>query len=159
MSGIVSTFLDTQLGKGKYLFFLIMWLDFESDITKALNDNWEKFGEAIGTDRLAIRPFSKSNDKTYDEVQKKEWLAEIAARMSKEQDPYMLIINTAFEEFDPKEHVWSIVWFSDFQKSPEVIYRLFGAFARKIHGGEDIFDGLTYCLKRQNIQDCLSILR
>lgn len=51
----------------------------------------------------------------------------------------MLIINTAFEEFDPKEHVWSIVWFSDFQKSPEVIYRLFGAFARKIHGGEDIF--------------------
>lgn len=71
MSGIVSTFLDTQLGKGKYLFFLIMWLDFESDITKALNDNWEKFGEAIGTDGLAIRPFSKSNDKTYDEVQKK----------------------------------------------------------------------------------------
>ena len=116
MSAIVSTFLDTQLGKGKYLFFLIMWSDFESAITKALDDNWKKFGEAIGTDGLAIRSFSKSNDKTYDEVQKKEWLAEIAARMSKELDPYMLIINKAFEEFDPKEHVWSIVWFFRFPK-------------------------------------------
>ena len=48
MSALVSTFLDVSLGKGKYLFFLVAWTDYESHIKQELDKQWQPFGSHLG---------------------------------------------------------------------------------------------------------------
>ena len=151
MTAIVSTFLDIDLGKGKYLFFLITMSDFESKLTEELDKQWPIFGEALGVNGTAIRSFSKKTNQTYDEVFQKPWPLGIAARMLKEQDPYMLITDTPFEEFDPNNHNWSIIWFSDFFKKSDLIYRVFGILAKKVADGEDIFHWTSSLSKKAGL--------
>src|SRR5271163_1777865 len=149
MTSIVSTFLDTDLGKGKYLFFLVTWNDFVSRISDELDKQWSHFGEALGVDGTAIRAFNKAKNKTYDEIQSKSWPPEIRERMFREQDPYMLIIDNTFDNFDPHLNKWSVIWFSEFYERPGAIDRLFGALANKVRRGEDIFEWAASLSKKK----------
>jgi hypothetical protein len=149
MSAVVSTFLDVELGKGKYLFFLVAWDDYETAIREQLDKQWLPFGADLGVDGTAIRAYDQMIKSTWDEVQKKEWPDPIRERMESEQDPYMLIIDRKFEEFTPMEHRWSIVWFSEFMSKPESIYRFFGSLAKKVKVGEDIFEWTAAVARKQ----------
>ena len=149
MTAIVSTFLDVELGKGKYLFFLIALSDYESAIREQLDKQWLPFGADLGVDGTAIKAYDQKMKSTWDEIQQKKWPDAIRERMESEQDPYMLIIDKKFEEFNPIEHRWSIVWFSDFMSKPESIYRFFGSLAKKVRAGEDIFEWTAGVAKKQ----------
>lgn len=48
MSELVSSFLDVQLGKQKYLFFLITWADYVTKLSKVLDEQWQAFGADLG---------------------------------------------------------------------------------------------------------------
>ncbi|SDR62402.1 hypothetical protein SAMN05444161_0406 [Rhizobiales bacterium GAS191] len=149
MTAVVSTFLDTELGKGKYLFFLVTFTDFESKLTAELEKQWLPFGSALGVDGTAVRAYFKRENQTFDEVQKKSWPSEVCDQMAKEQDPYMLIIDKPFYQFDPTKHKWGIVWFSKFFEHPQEIYRMFGSLAKKVKEGEDIFEWAASLTKKQ----------
>jgi hypothetical protein len=140
MTAVVSTFLDVDLGKGRYLFFLVTWTDYQSQIKQELDKNWLPFGADLGVDGTAIRAYDQAINSTMDEVHMKPWPPKVLDQMQREQDPYMLIIDRPFGQFDPTEHRWNIIWFSRFQETPGSIYRLFGCLARKVKAGEDIFE-------------------
>ena len=55
MSEIVSTFVNVDLGKSKYLFFLVRANDYENNIRKAIDENWLPFGQALGENGAAVR--------------------------------------------------------------------------------------------------------
>jgi len=69
----------------------------------------------------------------------KNWPDEIRERFNSEQEPFMLVIEKSFNEFNPESDRWGIVWFSNFYDNPESVYRLFSALARKVRQNEDVF--------------------
>ncbi|NQU56364.1 MAG: hypothetical protein HQ513_03955 [Rhodospirillales bacterium] len=74
---------------------------------------------------------------------KKSWPDDVGQRFDAEQDPFMLIIDKDFNEFNPELDRWGIVWFSNFSDKPDSIYKFFGCIARKVRRDEELFDYLS----------------
>lgn len=138
MSEKVSTFLNVELRGYRYLFFLVTWNDFVSEIRSELERQIEAFGEVLGPSGAVVQAFKSMSRKTYEEVVGKQWGEKIAKQIRSDPDPFMLIVNVDFRDFDPESNQWSIVRFSDFGESPNSIYRLLAALARKVDAGEDL---------------------
>ena len=142
MSEQVTSFIPIETGEQKYLFFLVTWNDFVTPITEELLKQREAFGEALGLHGSVIQAYRSATGETYQEVLWKHWPTKVTERMKSEQDPFMLVIGEDFKKFDPNTHKWSLVWFSDFWKKKDSIWRVFAALAQKVRNGEDIFDYL-----------------
>lgn len=140
MSEQVSSFIPVVAGKQKCLFFLVTWSDFVTPITEELGKHREAFGEALGLQGTVVQSFRSATNKTFQEVLRKPWPPKIVERMNSEVDPFMLIIGEDFERFQPKVDRWSLVWFSDFRKNKDSIWRVFAVIAQKIQKGVNIFD-------------------
>lgn len=121
MSEQVSSFLGTEIGRMRYLFYITSWSDFDTTISEVLNKNWEKFGESLGGKGKIIKPYDSASNRVFEEIFSKAWDSKISKRMQEEQDPFMIVTKVGFEKFDPNEDEWAIIWFSDFSNSPEDI--------------------------------------
>ena len=152
MSELVSSFLDVQLGKQKYLFFLITWNDYVTTLSKVLDDQWQAFGADLGPRGSVIRAYQRHAKNSFGEVMAKTWPKDIRERFDNEQDPFILVIDRDFAVFNPGEHPWTIIWMSDFFKEPEKIYRLFGSLARRVERGEDIFEYVQSLARKQKVK-------
>lgn len=152
MSELVSSFLDVQLGKQKYLFFLITWNDYVTMLSDELDKQWQAFGADLGPSGTVVRAYRQHAKKSFDEVMAKQWPKEIFRRFGLEQDPFMVVIDRDFAAFNPSEHPWATIWFSDFFKEPGQIYRLLGSLARRVERGEDIFDYIQSLARKQKLK-------
>lgn len=123
MSELVSSFLDVQLGKQKYLFFLITWADYVTKLSKVLDEQWQAFGADLGPRGSVIRAYQQHAKNSFEEVMAKPWPKEIRKRFDNEQDPFILVIDRDFAVFKPGEHPWAIICMSDFYNEPERIDR------------------------------------
>src|SRR5437660_919517 len=148
MSEVVSTFVNVDRGKSKYLFFLVRVNDYESTIKEEIEKNWLPFGEALGVNGTAVKAYDQKKNSTYGEVTKKPWPAKLLDQMWSARDGFMLIIEKSFVEFDPTSDRWSIIWFSDFSKDPGSIYKTFDSLAKKASNGEDIFHWVASLSKK-----------
>jgi len=142
MSALVSSFDRTKIGDFDYLFFVVTWADYVTPITEQINTQVDPFGSDLGLKGMVVRAFNTASYETASEVTTKDWPKEIRERFEMEQDPFMVIINKDFHEFDPKKHPWSIIWFSEYENNPDRIYKIFGQLARKTRKGENIFQYL-----------------
>ena len=125
------------------------WNDFVTPITKELRKHREAFGEALGLQGSVIQAYRSATGETFREVVQKGWPPKITERMNSEQDPFMLVIGDDFKRFDPSVHRWSQVWFSDFWKKTDSIWRVFAALAQKVQRGENIFEYLEGVSQKQ----------
>ena len=57
MSEKVSTFLNVELRGYRYLFFLVTWNDFVSEIRRELESQIEAFGEVLGPSGAVVQAF------------------------------------------------------------------------------------------------------
>lgn len=139
MSEQVSTFLPIQIGNKSYLFFMITWNDYVTNVGEELDKQFEAFGEDLGPTGKVIRSYKSAARESFNEVMKMNWPSEIRERFDSVQEPFMLVINKNFDTFSPESDQWGIVWFSNFYEKPDSIYRLFGALAKKVRRKEDLF--------------------
>ena len=149
MSEQVTSFIPVEAGEQRYLFFFVTWNDFVTPITEELQKHRESFGEALGLRGSVIQAYRSARGDTYQEVVQKDWPQQVSERMNSEQDSFMLVIGEDFNKFDPKIHQWSLVWFSDFWKQTDSIWRVFAALAQKVRRGDDIFDYLEGVSRKQ----------
>ena len=141
MSEKVSAFWPVYIGKFQYLFFVINWNDFSNAITDSLERNLEILGQEIGLAGKVVQAYKGARWETFAEVKKKDgWPHDVFARFDTEQYPFMLVINTNFEEFNPQESLWAVVWFSDFRENPDTVSEIFGVLVKKIRQDENLFD-------------------
>jgi hypothetical protein len=142
MSEQVSTFMDVDVGVKKYMFFIVTWNDYVTQLGEELDKQFVAFGEDLGTTGSVIKAYKSAARESFQEVVEKSWPVEIKKRLEKEQDPFMIVIKRNFQDFEPELDHWGIVWFSQFLDKPGSIYRLFGALARKTRQGEDVLEYL-----------------
>ncbi|MCP3872890.1 MAG: hypothetical protein GY699_07015 [Desulfobacteraceae bacterium] len=143
MSEQVSSFLSTEIGSMKYLFYITSWNDFQTRIAEVLNDNWEKFGEALGQNGKIIKPYDSASYSVFEEILSKDWDSKISERMREEQDPFMIVTKVGFENFDPNEDEWVIIWFSEFSNSPEDIPYTLRSMAKTSKENDDLIEYLN----------------
>ncbi len=146
---LVSSFIPVDIGKMRYLFFLVTWNAFVTPLTEQLQKQREAFGEALGPEGVIIQAFRSATGNTFAEVVAKKWPPDVAKKMKGEQDPFMIIINESFEKFDPDTNPWGVVWFSNFLERPDSIYRVLGALAQKVRNQENVFECLSKLSRKQ----------
>ncbi len=133
-----STFRNVNIGDYRYLFLLCSWHRYEDAVWTELRKHASAFGEDIGEAGLLAMPYDSAAKKTIEEVLYKEgWDPALSDKMTKSPDPFLLVIETSFAEFDPREHPWAILWFSEVE--PSKISRLLGRFASALRRDENIF--------------------
>ena len=142
MSALVSSFIPVDVGRRKYLFFLVAWNDFQNSITEAVAQNREAFGESLGLHATVVQAYKGASYKVAEEVKHKAWPPDVDRRMGEEHYPFMIAIEDDFAMFEPNLHRWGVVWFSDLERDPATLWKVFSALARKVQRGEDLFEYL-----------------
>ena len=140
MSALMCSFDRVKVQNYEYLIFVVFWNDFETPLTKQLRNMTISFGGAIEDRGFVVLPFEKASIETAQQVTSKLWPDEVKQRFGIEQDPFMLVINRDFQEFDPRQHQWAIVWFSEYQANPDQVTRVFGRILRITQLGSNLFD-------------------
>jgi hypothetical protein len=120
-------------------------------IAEELQKQKDAFGEALGLYGSVASAFMSAKNSTYLQVREKAWPPDTAYRMKHEQDPFMVVIDKSFADFDPRAHPWSVIWFSDFRDNAGSIYRVFGALAQKVRNKEDVFGYLARLSRQEKV--------
>lgn len=150
MSEKVTAFWPVQVGRFKYLFFLISWNDYSNSITESLERNFEIFGRDLELKGKVIQAYQNAKGQTFEEVKRKiGWPDAVRDRLDSELYPFLLVINESFERFDPRGNEWSIIWLSDFRENQDSISEIFGMLLRRIRKDENLFDYFKSLFRKQ----------
>lgn len=152
MSAKVSSFKTVRMNKYEYVFIVAGWNDYVTPITDELNKQLEPFGEDLGTKGLVVQPYKSATRNTLEEITGKNWDKDIMNRFEKESHPFMLIIDTDFEYFNPTSHSWGIIWFSEFENQPAKVIQLLKKLANKTRTGKDVFSYLKCVTKESKLK-------
>jgi hypothetical protein len=158
MSALVSSFIPVDVGRRKYLFFLVAWNEFINPITEAVAQNREAFGESLGLHATVVQAYKGASYKVAKEVKEKAWPPEVDRRMGEEQYPFMVAVENDFAQFEPSLHRWGVVWFSDLERDPATLWKVFSALARKVQRGEDLFDYLRELSKNAKFKQAATYI-
>jgi len=158
MSEIVSSLERVKLGEFNYTFIIVTWNDYATGIANEIENNFEPFGADLGLKGQVVRAFKTASGKIANEVLSKKWSIEIRKKFESSNDPIMLIIDTDFNSFNPDADSWTIIWFSDYFKEPEKIYRIFSLLSNKTKKDEDLFQFLKSQTKKKNFKKWLNFI-
>jgi hypothetical protein len=158
MSGLVSSFERVKIGEFRYLFIIVTWNDYASGIAEEIEKQFEPFGADLGIKGQIVKAFKTASFNTADEVLSKKWTKEMKEKLESSQDPVMLIIDQDFNLFNPAEDQWAIIWFSDYFKNTEKIYRIFSLLSGKTKRDEDLFKFLKSQTKKENFKKWLGYI-
>jgi hypothetical protein len=137
----VNAFSEVTIGDDKYLFLLV-------DATLADNQPDSKellvhaFGQALGHDATVIHTPREDAFNAWAEVSNKNWPREIRSKMEDYHYPFILVIKEDFEEFDPSDHRFAILWLSVFgseddSERVEELRKLLAGIARRVRSADD----------------------
>lgn len=149
MSEIVSTFSRVKIGDFNYLFFVIAWNDYMTPMREELNRQLMAFGQQLSIKGKVVTPYNQASDRVYQEILKKNWTKGFRESLKEEHEPFMLIIDVDFEEFDPQQHRWAIVRFSDYPVA--AIPKIFHQLAMVTRKNENIFRYLQVLMTTKNL--------
>lgn len=124
----------------EYLIFVVFWNELETPLTRQLRDQAISLGAAIEERGYVVQAFEKATYQTADQVLSKNWPVGLKKDLEKEQDPFMLIINRSFKDFNPKEHPWAIIKISEHRANPDQVYKIFSRIIRIIRTEGNLFD-------------------
>lgn len=152
MTAKVTLFDPIKIGDFNYLFFLVGMTDYDTDVREKVKNNIDAFGEDLGLAGNLVVPHESREQAAADQLIDKEWPEDIKERLTYEGDPFMLVIQTDFADFDPRKHTWSVIWFSEFEKSVDEITKLFHRLAVMAKKNEEIFTFLKKVVQQHRFK-------
>ena len=139
MSAKVSLFAPVTIGSFSYLFFIVGWNDYATELKNEMSKQLDAFGADLGTSGMVLQAYKSSEYLTFEEIARKRWPKDFLERLQADVDPCMLVIDRDFEAFDPGEDRWAVVWFSELSTYAKDLPRLFHRLARQARADEDVF--------------------
>ena len=103
---ITSTYVGTSRGHHQYLFFLLLkdYIQEEHEFSRQMTASLERFARDIGNAAALVRPFPGDIEATRRDVLRKPWPP--TAKQEIRTTPSLLMIDSDFDAFDPREHSW-----------------------------------------------------
>jgi len=151
MSEIVSTFSRVTVGDFNYLFFVIAWNDYMTPMREELNKQLMAFGADLSIKGKVISSYDQASHRVYQEVLKKNWNKDFRSSIEEEHEPFMLIIDVDFEEFDPQQHRWTVIRFSGYPV--DSIPKFFHQLALITRKNKDIFSYLRWLTTKKTVAE------
>jgi hypothetical protein len=148
VSALVSTLVNEDLRGGRYLFALIAWNEYGTDVHDEFTRQAQAFGLHLGDAGTLVQPYPQRMFDVAKEVLGKPWPPEILDRFHHDQDPVLLVLDKAWREFDPTEQPYAVIWLSDFNDDPKQIKTVLGELARRTRDGEDVIAYLLGIARR-----------
>jgi hypothetical protein len=148
VSALVSTLLNVDPGGGRYVFALITWNEFADAVRDELNRQAQAFGLDLGPAGTLVQPFPQRMYEVAEEVLAKPWPTEVRRRFDDEQEPIIVIFDKGWQEFDPTEDPYAVIWLSDFHGDPAQVRSLLGELSRRTRKGEDVIAYLLDVARR-----------
>ena len=142
MTARISTLGNAMLNDGDYLFVIVNESGQNTPIQKALRDEVPTFGTVLAERGWVAQANEASSQLILEEFKTKPWQPEVLARIENEGSPFMLILKTDFDKFDPAKDNWFIVWFSGIGPAATAIGQVFDALGREVKSGRDLFQFL-----------------
>ena len=128
-----SRLAQLSLQGSSYLFILINESDHQTAVQGPLDENAEKFGDNAGLTARLVRANRNSRQFHFDELFEKPWPSAVKDQMEKERAPFLVIIEGVdFDDFDPRNHAWRIVWISNAKTPQNSIPHFFDAIQQAI---------------------------
>src|SRR5437867_7407331 len=121
MSKKVVTFERVQKDYYSFLFMLVIFSDYYEKSTAELRRQADAFGADLALKGLFVEPARLFEREISNEVMAKDWPAEIRERLEAYQETMLLVIERDFDEFDPHEHPWAIIWLRDLEANPDEV--------------------------------------
>jgi hypothetical protein len=149
MSAKVSTLLNVDVGHGRYVFLLITWNDYMNKVRDELNTQADAFAMDLGPSGVFVSAYPQRMYEVADEVLEKPWPESFAERLREDQDPIILVLERSWEDFDPREHTFAVVWLSEFFDDPSRLRPLLQRLARLSREGDDVIAYLRGVAERQ----------
>jgi hypothetical protein len=116
----------------------------------------DAFGQAMRANGMFIRAFERSKDAIAEQVMDKPWPAEITERFMTDKEPIILIFDHDWEDFDPGEHPYGIIWLSNFQDDPAAVRPLLSELAMRTARGDDVIAYLRDVAEKEQRADALA---
>jgi hypothetical protein len=151
MTARVSSLEGIVVGDYRYVFLLIIWNSYDDGVREELRKQSDAFGGDMRSRGLVVSGFQERSFEIYEQVIAKNWPEEVADRMENEDTPFMVVMTHDFANFDPGEHPWAIIWFSDFSVDPSRIRPFLGALAAKVRKDEDVLLYLKEIAARDHV--------
>ena len=142
MTARISTLCNASLDGGDYLFVIVNESRQNTPIQKALQSEVPTFGTVLAERGWVAQANEASSQLILEEFKTKPWQPEVLARIENEGSPFMLILKTDFDKFDPAKDIWFIVWFSGIGRAATAIGQVFDALGREVKSGRDLFQFL-----------------
>lgn len=139
MTEHISSLKGLTLRASKYIFVLTNEHDEQSEIQRGLDKFAGKFGDSIGLSGRMIRATSHASSSNFGDLVKKNWPASIIAQMHSNQAPFLVMIKSDFDNFDPMESDWRIVWFANAKSPRTSLGNFFDALEASIETEDGIF--------------------
>ncbi len=108
---ITHRYLGTTRGGTRCLFFLLFedYIDAQRGLSDLVKAELERFARNLGNAGAVVAPFPGDAPATQTSVLDKGWSDEEKRELR--QTPAMLMIDTDFDEFDPRSHSWALFHF------------------------------------------------
>ena len=142
MTEKVSTLQHLMIGGGEYIFLIANESDPSTEIQDAVTKAFEALGRSVRIKGKTVRSTLVGRNDTFEELTSKSWPISIRQRMEEEEEPFLVILKTDFRAFDPKQHDWRIIWFSNVRSPKNSIKKLCGVFKRRLERDQDLFQFL-----------------
>ena len=138
MVQIVSSFAAVGGPPYRYTYLLVVSNTYFDAVRDELNRQAEAFAADLRGEGVLARSFPQRIYDTAREVLDKPWPSDVSDRMEYDSDPFIVVIDQPFREFDPQEHPYAVVWLADFHTDPESVRPLLQTLARKTKADDDV---------------------
>ncbi|MDP7391992.1 MAG: hypothetical protein QGH07_09130, partial [Alphaproteobacteria bacterium] len=136
MTEYVSEFCEVMLRGCKFILLLAKKAHDVTDIQKVLNKFSDTFGTNAKLDARLVRSHKETSEQTLYDIIHKPWPEQFEHRLRSTTSPFLLIIDTDFQLFDPQRDEWRLIWFYDLKAPRRSIERLLDAFLRSLQRNE-----------------------
>jgi hypothetical protein len=142
MSEMVSSLYSVTLGGGHYIIIVVNESNYATKIQKLLLQQAQIFGEQAGVKAKIVRSYPRASERTFQQVKKKQWPAEVRDRIDADEEPFLIFIKSNFREFDPAHDEWFILWLSKQRAAEKTIPSFFHKVDGELKRSADFFEFL-----------------
>ena len=100
MREIVSTLSRVKIDEFNHVFIVIGFNDYLMPIHEELNKQLDAFGRDLSVKGKVVSAFESATRQTYKEILEKNWDTDFRRTLEDENEPFMLVINVDFKEFN-----------------------------------------------------------
>ena len=148
----VSSFTRFELGSYRIAYFLVANDYYENEVRAELDKQAEAFAQDMRGEGVFVQPFPSHRQQTADEVLAKPWPPSVKQELEAAPEPLILVLESDFDSFDPREQRWAIIRLTDFDDDAHDVQPMLKKLSLMTRNGDDVIAYLVEAAEREELR-------